>query len=51
MNEEVENNSSDVIANPPTSDTVLEFNIKKTGGNNKKYIRIEEISLWFGVKY
>lgn len=48
-NEEVEKNASNVILFPPTSPTTLEINVKKTGGNNRKYARVEEIIFYFGV--
>jgi hypothetical protein len=47
--EEVERNTSGVISSPPTGHTTLEINVKKTGGNNKKYARVEEIIFYFGV--
>jgi len=50
MNKKSEEMSTGIISSPPLSETVLEFNVKRTGGNGKKYIRIEEISLLFAVK-
>jgi len=38
-----------VLSTPPTSKTVLEVNVKKTGGNNNKYVRISEIILCFSA--
>ena len=41
--------TTDVISSVPTSETILQFNVERVGGNNKKYIWVEEISLIFGV--
>jgi hypothetical protein len=51
MNNRIERNSTDTILTPPTTETILSFNLKKDGTNNKKYVWIEEITLWFEVLY
>jgi hypothetical protein len=46
--EEVQRQVTGVISSPPYSNTVLEINVKKTGGNNKKCVHISEIIFYFG---
>ncbi len=46
---EVQEQSTGVISSPPTSKTVLEINVKKTGGNNNRYARVGEIIFYFGT--
>ena len=48
ISEEVQQQTTGLISSPPSSKTVLEINIKKTGGNNSKYARISEIIFYFG---
>lgn len=48
MSGEVQQQFTGVVSSPPSSNTVLEINIKKTGGNNKKYAHISEITFYFG---
>ena len=50
MNNKYEEMETGVISSSPSAKTVLEFNLKKTGGSNKKFVRVEEISLFFGVR-
>ena len=48
MSNEVEEKFTDPISSPPSSNTVLGINIKKTGGSNKNYVHISEIIFYFG---
>ncbi len=47
--EEVQEQSTGIISSPPSSKTILEINVKKTGGNDNKYARVTEIIFYFGV--
>jgi hypothetical protein len=47
--EEVQEQTMGVISSPPSSKTILEVNVKKTGGTSNKYARISEIVFYFGV--
>nr|QBK85692.1 MAG: hypothetical protein LCMAC101_02870 [Marseillevirus LCMAC101] len=44
---EVQEQATGVISSPPSSKTVLEVNVKKTGGNGSHYARISEIVFYF----